>query len=183
MLISGTVVCIFLLVGLTNGWFIWHTLEKPPEKVVNIIAIKGYSIWIKGSSGAIYYNETSDECQINCWVMVNEPPAELFLKEYLMDRLSTNCSPVPPLIGAIESMAECRRDTWVDYDSLYVLRWDGKLVSWHFSYGGEYGFLWNFCFSFIYLGMVFYVGVMIDKWIRMSKIPKNSNEPDEVLEN
>lgn len=169
-LIGSMIVCLIFLIGLKFGWFVWQTVERSPEKVVSIIAIKGSSIWIRGSSKTIYYNEASDKCQKDCWVIVTEPPTEEFLKEFSVDRSITNCSLAPPLLGAIMSMAECRRTIWQDFDSVYVLRFDGNIVSWHFKSGGEWEYLCGeLLFICLILAIVIYTVRKVDKWIRMAK--------------
>jgi hypothetical protein len=167
IIFSGSVVlCLFLLFGWKYGWFKWQQLEKPPEKVAKFIAIKDTSIWIKGSSGKIYFNSNSYACQNDCWVVVTDPPTEAFLQEgrFYIIRKGTTCSYPPPLIGVIDSMAECRWMEYSDQDSLYVLRFDGNLFAWHYDSGQEFSPLVNIPFYFLILAIVIFSLVIVSKW-------------------
>ena len=142
-LICAAILCILPIINMKYGWFDWQSLEKPPERVVKIIAIDRESVWVKTASGEIYYNEKSDECQKDCWVVTTETPTETPTETFIQDGiprklLNTTCSPAPPLIGVVDSMAECFRGEWADSDSIYVLRFDGSLAAWHFGSNGEF---------------------------------------------
>jgi hypothetical protein len=148
------------------GWFTWQQLVKPPEKVVKIIAIKNTSIWIKGSSGKIYFNNNASACQNDCWVVVTDPPTESFLLDGLspLGRLNTNYSYPPPLIEVMDSMAECRFEQYGDSDSLYVLRLDGNLFTWHFFSGQEFSVIADIRFYFLIIAIFIFSLVIIGKW-------------------
>jgi hypothetical protein len=166
---GGVILCLFILLGIKYGWFTWRMLENPPESVGKIIAIRDTSIWIKGSSGKIFFNNNSSACRIDCWVIVSEPPTETILREGTLRRMDTNCSSPLPFIGAIDSMAECRQMQWSMDDSLYVLRFDGKLFGWHFSSGGELSLLSDFFFYCFILAIVIFSIVVIIIWLRKAK--------------
>ncbi len=170
LLFCGAIICILIIINMKYGWFIWQTLDKPPDRIVNIIAIKGTSVWVKAASGEIYFNETSDKCQINCWVVTTEIPTQKSLQNGLLQRMNTNCSPAPPLFGVAESMAECRRETWTDYDSIYALRFDSSLVAWHFNSHGEGYIITEWFHNFLLLATIIFFGVNIVKRVRMAKI-------------
>ena len=169
-LICAAILCILPIINMKYGWFDWQTLEKPPERVVKIIAIDQASVWVKTASGKIYYNEKSDKCQKDCWVVTTETPTGQLLHEGIPGRRNTTCSQAPPLFGVVDSMAECFRDVWVDYDSIYVLKFDGSLAAWHSSSGGEYSIL-TVCFddSLLLITIIFFT-VCIVKQVRKVKI-------------
>lgn len=172
LLFCSAIICILFIINMKYGWFTWQTLDKAPDRIVKIIAIKGTSVWVKAASGEIYFNETSEKCQNDCWVVTTETPAQKSLQDGLLQRMDTNCSPAPPLIGVAESMAECRREAWTDYDSIYALRFDGSLVAWHFNSHGE-GYILTECFhNVLLLTTIIFFGVIIGKRVRMVKLSK-----------
>jgi len=171
LLLSGGFILILLIIGIKYGWFSnWHTLENPPDRVVKIIAIKGDSIWVKVSSGKIYFNENSYQCQKDCWVITTETPSEQFLQqdEYGFKRLGIHCSQPPPLFLVADSMAECRSEYMSVVDSIYVLRFDGSLVSWYFVYGEYYQMFDCFYVCAILVIMIF-LSFIIDKLVGIPK--------------
>jgi len=133
-IVGGILGCLLSLANVA-GWFVpWQTLPSPPEKVARIAAIDNDSIWIEGVSGVIYYNAASDYCQSNCWAIVAAPPPA---QPDTFSRNSRTCEGPGPLVFVIQSLAECRVYAFQNFNTVYALRVDGRLLAWRYEQYGE----------------------------------------------
>src|SRR5512143_785716 len=125
--------------GLT-GWFVaWRPIGKPPELASRILALSGPSVWVQTSTGMIYFNESSNECQRECWTVVAEVPSDHTQPAGIKEILPTTCVSPPPFFGALDQKGDCWRGVWQDYNTVYALRGDGSMWVWSFVSGGEWG--------------------------------------------
>ncbi len=136
---GGALGLVIAYLGL-SGWFVaWKPIDQPPEPAMRILALSGPSVWVQTSTGVIYFNASSNECQRECWTVVaevssdNTPPASI-------DKiLPSSCASPPPFFGAIDQKGDCWRGVWQDYNTVYALRRDGSMWVWSFVSGGEWG--------------------------------------------
>ncbi|HSF80182.1 MAG TPA: hypothetical protein VLA49_03050 [Anaerolineales bacterium] len=122
------------------GWFVpWRPIGKPLEPATRILALSGSSVWVQTSTGVIYFNASSNECQGECWTVVAEVPSDHTLPVGIDEILPTTCVSPPPFFGAIDQKGDCWRGVWQDYNTVYALRRDGSMWVWSFASGGEWG--------------------------------------------
>jgi hypothetical protein len=123
---------------LESGWFHgWKLVAQPPEPVAGLYALSGENLWIEAASGQLYHNGAADTCASDCWA----PVSEVILPELDEDiRLVRPhaCVTPPPLLASAETMAECQVGQWVDGNTVYARRRNGKLQVWRYWSGGEY---------------------------------------------
>ena len=125
-----------------SGWFVaWRPIGKPPELASRILALSGPSVWVQTSTGVIYFNASSNECQRECWTVVAEVPSDHTQPAGINQILPTACASPPPFFGALDQKGDCWRGVWQDYNTVYALRRDGSMWVWSFVSGGEWGFI------------------------------------------
>ncbi len=139
--ISGGALGLVLVYLNLTGWFIaWKPIAKPPEPVSRILALSWSGVWVQTSTGVIYLNASSNDCQRECWTIVAQvqpDPQPTSIKEILPE----TCVSPPPFIGAgaVDQKSDCWRGIWQDYSTVYALRSDGSIWVWSFTSGGEWG--------------------------------------------
>jgi hypothetical protein len=122
-----------------NGWLWgWQPVAPPPEAATALHALSGPNLWVEAASGQLYHNAAADTCATGCWAPVADvvkPPLDDDTREV---RPTTCVRPPPLLFGAEQTLAECRVEQWVDFNTVYALRGDGSLRVWRFTSGGEW---------------------------------------------
>ena len=138
--ISGGALGLVLVYLSLAGWFVsWRPIVKPPEPASRILALSGPSVWVQSSTGVIYFNASSIECQRECWTIVEQVQSDHTQPMSIQEILPTSCATPPPLIGAIDQKGDCWRGVWQDYNTVYALKGDGSIWVWSFVSGGEWG--------------------------------------------
>ena len=127
--------------GLSGYFVAWRPIGKPPELASRILALSGPSVWVQTSTGVIYFNASSNECQRECWTVVAEVPSDRTQPVGINQILPTPCVSPPPFFGALDQKGDCWRGVWQDYNTVYALRRDGSMWVWSFTSGGEWGFV------------------------------------------
>jgi hypothetical protein len=142
-LLIGGLLGFSLAYVIENGWLeSWEPVAATPEPVARLRQVDRDEVWVEGASGALYHNAAAHECTANCWAPVEAlPPPPAPDGDELREVLTATCVRPPPLFGAVERLAECQRETWLDYNTVVARRGNGELVMWQFVSGGEYGFL------------------------------------------
>lgn len=92
----------------------------------------------------MYHNPSAHACEIDCWASVPQVPVEFVAAPAVLRIFPEDCVSPPPLLGAVERKAECQREAWVDFNTVYARRNNGALFVWRFTSGGEYTFLTYF---------------------------------------
>jgi len=161
--IIGAVLGYILVTALMNGWFRsrWQVVERPPVEAIHLLALNEDSLWVQSDSGAIYYNESASTCKTGCW---SEVPEVTVLSTPIGQEETTvtgeACAPSPPLSRVTESMSECRRTMWVDYNSTFALRNDGSIYLWQVELYKEWSIV--LLFSGICIGaLVLFVPALV----------------------
>lgn len=156
-----------------NGWFWgWQRVAPAPERIAGLRLVNRSEVWVEAASGALYYNPAADTCQADCWASVAAVPAEPERDTEVLDVFPRPCVRPPPLVGVVERMAECQREQWVDFNTVYARRRNGDLFVWRFTSGGEYGFLMYPLLSLFGAAVLFVIalfGILIDalvRWLR-----------------
>lgn len=140
--IGGGALGLALVYLVLIGWFVaWRPVDRPPEVASRILALSWSSVWVQTSTGVIYYNASSYECQRECWTVVAEVSSEHAQPEGINQLLPTTCMQPPPFFGAIDQKGDCWRGVWQNYNTVYALRRDGSLWVWSFASGGEWGLI------------------------------------------
>ena len=166
--VLGAVLGILVLLFLTSGWLAgWRQIENPPEKAKQIVQIDGPMVWIATSTDSIYLNAASDTCSKDCWVRVAEITSD-HPSQGDLGWLPQTCGSPPPAIGVIQTMAECKRNTWTDNSSIYGLRFDGKIFAWHHTSYGEWIVVELFSAALVGAIVVFLIGLVV-YFIRRSR--------------
>ncbi len=127
--------------GLSGFFVAWRPIAKPPELASRILALSGPSVWVQTSTGVIYFNASSFDCQRECWTVVAEVPSGYTQPAGVNQILPTTCASPPPFFGALDQKGDCWRGVWQDYNTAYALRRDGSMWLWRFVSGGEWGFI------------------------------------------
>ena len=123
-----------------SGWFVpWKPIDRPPELAARILALSGSSVWVQTSSGEIYFNASSNECQRECWTVVAEVSSDSTPPAGIQEIFPSSCTSPPPFFGAIDQKGDCWHGVWQDYNTVYALRRDGSMWVWRFVSGGEWG--------------------------------------------
>lgn len=121
-----------------SGWFYgWRPVATPPEPAAAIHAISGTEVWIETASGQLYHNAAAQACAADCWeavAAVVTPPPDPDIRNVL----PRTCVTPPPLLGAVQTVAECQVSQWVDFNTAYARRGNGSLMIWRFTSGGEW---------------------------------------------
>lgn len=144
-----------------SGWFIeWKQIEKPPERATRIVAISGSKVWVKVSSGLIYFNSSSENCQNNCWIKMETAPIEVPLDPGVRTRITQTCVTPPPVLWVMDRADECQIETWSDINSIYVIRPNSNIVAWHHSSGGEYTLVVFFYYFLIGSIVIFVIALL-----------------------
>ncbi len=165
--ILGAILGILAFLFLTSGWLSgWKKIESPPEKIDQIVQIDGSMIWIATSTGTEYLNAASDTCGKDCWLQVAEIEPGHPTRGDLGWSPQT-CETPPPILGAIQTKAECKINYWTDDNSIYALRSDGKILAWHYSIAKEWIVVELIVFALAGAIVVFLVGsvvFLISRW-------------------
>ncbi len=141
-IISGGALGLALAFLSLSGWFVaWRPIGKPPELASRILALSGPSVWVQTSTGVIYFNASSNECQRECWTVVAEVTSDHNQPVGVKQILPTSCVSPPPFFGALDQKGDCWRGVWQDYNTVYALRSNGSMWVWSFKSGGEWGFV------------------------------------------
>jgi hypothetical protein len=156
-----------------NGWFWgWQRVAPTPEPVASLRLINRSEVWVGAASGTLYYNGAADTCEANCWASVAAVPAEPARDDEVLDVFPRPCVRPPPLLAVVERLAECQREQWVDFNTVYARRRNGDLFVWRFTSGGEYGFLMYPLLSLFGAAVLFVVALMavlvdaLVRWLR-----------------
>src|SRR5512143_507839 len=76
-----------------SGWFVaWRPIDKPPELASRILALRGPSVWVQTSTGVIYFNASSNECQRECWTVVAEVSSDSTPPAGIQEILPSSCA-------------------------------------------------------------------------------------------
>ncbi len=159
--IIGAMLAVLVFLFLTSGWLLgWKAIENPPERANKIVEIDGPMIWISSSTGAVYLNQASDTCSQDCWMQVAEITPDHPTQGDLGWSPQT-CESPPPILGAVQTKAECKVNYWTDENSIYALRFDGKIYAWHYSAGKEWVLVELLIVALVGAIIVFLVGLVI----------------------
>jgi hypothetical protein len=159
--ILGAALGVLAFFVLTSGWLLgWKEIESPPEEADQIIQIDGPMIWIATSAGTRYLNAASETCRSGCWVQVADIEAGHPTRGDLGWSPQT-CDSPPPILGAVQTKAECKINYWTDDNSAYALRSDGKILAWHYSIGKEWTLVELVVFGLAGAIVVFLVGAVV----------------------
>ena len=180
-LIVGGLLGFSLAYVIENGWLeSWQRVAVPPEPVAHLRQIDRGELWVEGASGALYHNAAAHECIADCWAPVQALPPAPGPDDEVRQVLATTCVRPPPLFGAVERLAECQVETWVDYNTVVARRGNGDLVMWQFVSGGEYGFL-LFPLGVIFGAATFFVVALLvviaDALVRWARRRREENAP------
>jgi hypothetical protein len=129
------------------GWLAsrWVPIDQPPEDVQDLVAANADALWIRGQSGAIWELQPTDNCDVGCWKQVNQIPVFPTPDPWVMSLDPFPCAPARPLIGARDSVGECRREAWLRRNSVFALRGRRSILFWEAEIGMEWAFMNELC--------------------------------------
>jgi hypothetical protein len=143
----GTGLGFFLSRATEYGWFStrWQPIDPPPEDVQHLLASSGDLLWVQGASGRTWELKLSDNCPAGCWKPVEQVPAPPPAAPSVLSVHPVQCAPPRPLIGARDSVGECRRETWLWTNSVFALRGRRSILHWEVDIYGEWAFMNEIC--------------------------------------
>jgi hypothetical protein len=152
--ILGGILGYFLAEASHYGWFTssWERLESPPEATYHIVAANSSSVWISAESGSVYQYRDVMDCQSGCWEVVSDTTNPPLPDPYFEIVKNEPCAPSLPLSRIVETKAECGREGFREFNTIYALRDDRSLFLWKSVIYMEWYFLEQI--SYIFIGAI-----------------------------
>ncbi|MBT3336653.1 MAG: hypothetical protein HN855_06490 [Anaerolineae bacterium] len=139
--IIGGILGISLAIAFVWGWLDagWQQIEASPEPIARLISIERDQVWVESESGILYKYTDAENCQSDCWTVVNSIPDPVWYDNPdPIETKDTTCSPALLLFNVEERIEQCHIEMWVSRNYVFALRENGNLYFWQSDIYGEW---------------------------------------------